>query len=210
MTDALDWVLDLAGRGAGAVLGLVLTAGVVSAVVTKLFDKGAKRDEHARDGYAAATAALVAWGEFPYRVARRTSDNPEVLGGLAGRGHDTQEALACRRAWVVGESRLLAEVFAATAKSLKPQVAAATQEAWRRAPVQGAAGMVLSDGPVLPGVDLDAAVDAWCLAITYRFGWRRWVFWLPGLLRWRLRKRGLLPVRRSVSAVPPSGVDLAA
>lgn len=210
MTDALDWVLDLAGRGAGAILGLLLTAGVVSAVVTKLFDKGAKRDEHAREGYASATAALVAWGEFPYRVARRTSDAPEVLAALASRGHDTQEALACRRAWVVGESRLLGEVFAATANSLKPQVAAATQEAWRRVPVQSAVGMVFSDGPALPGVRLDAAVDAWCLAITYRFGWRRWVFWLPGVLRWRLRKRGLLPGGRLVSAVSPGGVDLAA
>jgi hypothetical protein len=210
MTDALDWVLDLAGRGAGAILGLVLTAGVVSAVVTKLFDKGAKRDEHARQGYASATAALVAWGEFPYRVARRTSDAPEVLAALAGHGHDTQEALACRRAWVVGESRILAEVFAATASRLKPQVAAATQEAWRRAPMQGAAGMVLSDGAALPSIALDDAVDAWCLAITYRFGWRRWAFWFPGLLRWRLRKQGLLPERTSVGAVPPGGVELAA
>jgi hypothetical protein len=99
MTEVMQGVLTWLGQGVGALAGIVLTAGVVSAVVTKLFDRGAKRDERVRDGYADSTAVLVAWGEFPYRVARRTSDEPDVCAALVSRAHDTQESLASRRAW---------------------------------------------------------------------------------------------------------------
>ena len=40
-----------------------------------------------------ATRQLVAYAEYPYRIRRRTSDDPEELGRLAKLGHDIQEAL---------------------------------------------------------------------------------------------------------------------
>lgn len=185
-------------NGAGwVVLTVVLTSGVVSALVTKLLERGAKREEQVRDGYADSTAVLVAWGEFPYRVARRTSDEPEVWAALAERGHDAQEALACRRAWVVGESVVMSEVYSAITAELRPQVAEATQAAWRRAPAGGGYGMVLSDAQHLPPVNLQNFVDLWCLALRYRYGWRRLVF-VPHLLRWKLRSLGVQP-----NAAPP-------
>lgn len=210
MNDVARGLLALVGQGTGALLGIIFTTGVVTVVVTKLFDKSAKRDERVREGYAAATAALVAWGELPYRVARRTSDAPEVLAALAARGHDAQEALACQSAWVVGESRPLAEVYAATVAALRPQVAAATQEAWRRPVVESGVDMVLSAGPALPAVQLDEAVDVWCLALTYRFGWRRIPGAVPGLLRRRLQRRGLLRRHPAGHGLPTAGVELAA
>jgi hypothetical protein len=210
MNDVLRGLLVVVGQGTGALLGIIFTTGVVTVVVTKLFDKSAKRDERVREGYAAATAALVAWGEFPYRVARRTSEAPEVLAALASRGHDVQEALACQRAWVVGESRPLAELYAATVAALRPSVAAATQEAWRRSVVESGADMVLSAGPALPSVQLDAAVDTWCLALTYRFGWRRIMCVVPGILRWRLQQRGILRGHPAGHGIPTADVDLAA
>jgi hypothetical protein len=135
-----------------------------------------------RDGYADSTAVLVAWGEFPYRVARRTSDEPDVRAALVGRAHEAQEALACRRAWVVCESEVMGEVYSAITAQLRPQVAEATQTAWRRSPATSGADMVLSDGQPLPQVDVQRFVDLWCVALRYRFGWRRWVF-VPVLLR---------------------------
>jgi len=196
---AFDGLVGVLNQGAGAVFGLVLTTGFVTAVVTKLFDKGAKRDERVRDGYAATTAALVAWGEFPYRVARRTSDENDALAALASRGHDAQEMLACRRAWVVGESAVMGEAYAAIAAQLRPQVAVATQAAWRRLAIGSGSGMVLSDGEKLPSVDVQLAVDLWCVALRYRFGWRRWVF-LPATLRAALRRRGIpLPARQTAA-----------
>lgn len=201
MSVAFDGTLGVLSQGAGSVLGLVLTTGFAAAVVTKLFDKGAKRDERVRDGYATTTAVLVAWGEFPYRVARRTSDENEVLAALASRGHDAQEMLACRRAWVVGESAVMGEAYAAIAAQLRPQVALATQTAWRRPAIGSGSGMVLSDGEKLPSVDVQLAVDLWCVALRYRFGWRRRVF-APALLRTALRRHGvLLPARTGAVAV---------
>lgn len=193
MSELLQSVLGINDKGAAvALLGVILTSGVVSAMVTKLFEKGAKRDERVRDGYAGATAALVAWGEFAFRVARRTSDDADVLAGLAGRGHDAQEALACRRAWVVGESAVMGDAYAAIVAYLRPQVAEATKQAWTRSAVGSASGMVLSEGAQPPAVDVEAALDLWCGALRYRFGWRRIVF-VPVLLSGALRRNGVLP-----------------
>lgn len=203
VNDFLQGLVGEGGKGAGwVILTAILTSGVVTALLTKLFERGAKRDERVRDGYADATAVLVAWGEFPYRVARRTSDDPEVCAALVGRGHDAQESLACRRAWVVGESVVMSEVYSAITAQLRPQVAEATQAAWRRAPAGGGAGMVLSDGQPMPRVDVQGFLDLWCLALRYRYGWRRWVF-VPPLLRWKLRSRGV-PLAAAPSEPAPA------
>lgn len=200
MNDLLGALVGEDGKGAGwLIITAILTSGVVSVLVTKLFERGAKRDERVRQGYADSTAALVAWAEFPYRVARRTSDEPDVCATLVGRGHDAQEALACRRAWVVGESVVMSEGYAVITAQLRPHVGAATQAAWRRPPSSGGAGMVLSDGQPLPQVDVDHVVDLWCLAQRYRYGWRRWM--LPPVLRWRLRRRGV-PFQPAALAAP--------
>ncbi|MFC8502467.1 hypothetical protein ACFUC1_08910 [Pedococcus sp. NPDC057267] len=193
--DLLRALIGEDGKGVvWLVISLILGSGVVSAIVGKLFDRGSKRDERVRDGYAASTAALVAWAEFPYRVARRSADDAETRAALVGRGHDSQEALACRRAWVVGESPVMGEAYAAITRQLRPVVAQATQAAWRRPHADNGAAMVLSDGPTMPPVDVDPFVDKWCTALRYRFGWRRWVF-IPPLLRWRLRSHGVIPTR---------------
>ncbi|WP_140743819.1 hypothetical protein [Pedococcus bigeumensis] len=208
MNDVLRAIIGDDGKGAGwVILTAILTSGVVTVLVTKLFERGAKRDERVRDGYADSTAVLVAWGEFPYRVARRTSNEPNVGAELVGRAHDAQEALECRRAWVVGESVVMSEVYSAITAQLRPQVAEATQAAWRRAPATTGAGMVLSDGQPMPHVDVQRFVDLWCAALRYRFGWRRWVFPAP-LLRFKLARRGVLlalPAPSPIRGVPNLG-----
>jgi hypothetical protein len=91
---------------------------------------------------------------------------------------------------VVGESVVMGEAYAAIAAEVRPQVAEATKAAWRRTPATTGAGMVLSDGQHMPQVEVQRFVDLWCLALRYRFGWRRRVF-VPALLRWVLRRRGV-------------------
>ena len=192
MNDFLHALVGDDGKAAlWLILTLFLTSGVVSAVITKLLDRNSKRDEWVRDGYAHTTAVLVAWAEFPYRVARRASDDNNACTALVARAHDSQEALACRRAWVVGESPAMAEAYAAITAKLRPIVGEATRAAWRCSPGSDGAAMVLSDGPNMPNVDVQPFVDMWCTALRYRFGWRRWVF-VPPLLRWRLRHHGFL------------------
>lgn len=192
VNDLLHALVGEDGKGAvWLIITLVLTSSVMSALIGKLFDRGSKRDERVRDGYADSTAVLVAWAEFPYRVARRPSDDAEARAALVGRAHDSQEALACRRAWVVGESPVMGEAYAAITAQLRPLVGQATQAAWRRPAAVDGAAMVLSDGSTMPTVDVQPFVDRWCTALRYRFGWRRWVF-MPPLLRWRLRRLGVL------------------
>lgn len=95
----------------------------------------------------------------------------------------------------------MGEAYAAIAAQLRPQVALATQTAWRRPAIGSGSGMVLSDGEKLPSVDVQLAVDLWCVALRYRFGWRRRVF-APALLRTALRRHGvLLPARTGAVAV---------
>jgi hypothetical protein len=140
----------------------------VSAIVGKLFDRGSKRDERVRDGYAASTAALVAWAEFPYRVARRSRPTtPEARGGpRVGRGHDVTGGAGLPSAPGLSASPpVMGEAYAAITAELRPVVGQATQAAWRRPAAVDGSAMVLSDGPTMPVVDVQPLLDKWCTAL---------------------------------------------
>ncbi|WP_344013609.1 hypothetical protein [Streptomyces thermospinosisporus] len=87
------------------VLGSSVVAGALGHILTGLRAGATVR----RDRYAAAVKVLVARIEYPYRIRRRTSDDPEVLSTLAITGHDLQETLAESRAWIATESTVLSE-----------------------------------------------------------------------------------------------------
>lgn len=151
-----------------AAIGAAATVSVAAITFTlsRLAESAARR----RDGYAAATRELVAWVEMPYRIRRRTSDEPEVLADLAARLHDGQEALAYRSSWIRSDSRWLAEIFDDVRGHIRCEHGPACGEAWRSPPVTNPADMVLNGwGPT----GLDAHVARFEQAATHRFGWRR-------------------------------------
>src|SRR3546814_20804165 len=78
-----------------ALLGSSLVAGLITTILSNLRASATSR----RDGYANAVRSLIARAEYPYRVRRRISDDPEVLAGLVGRGHDLPEQLEIGRQW---------------------------------------------------------------------------------------------------------------
>jgi hypothetical protein len=173
---------------AAALVPLVLGSAVLGALLTlvgkNLRDNAVVR----RDKYAAAVGHLAAWNEYPYRIRRRTSDDPETLTRLADLGHQLQIDSACHRGWVAGESTTVGNLYDAWLEHVQAAAKGPASQAWQEGPVTDAAGMNLNDfGPpsAAPAV---AAVEA---ALAYRFGLRR-LMW-PAWVARRLKKRGLYP-----------------
>jgi hypothetical protein len=165
------------------ILGSTVLATLVTTIVAGLRSSSSAR----RDGYAAAVEAVVAWFEFPYRVRRRTSDTPDTLGALASLGHDVQERLAGRLAWVASENDVVSEAFDSVLADVRARVGDSVVEAWNTPAVSAAPEMNVS--PFGPG-DLQPELVKLHVAIGYRFGVRR--LFPAWLVRSRLAKRGVL------------------
>ncbi|WP_156628478.1 hypothetical protein [Mycobacterium sp. 1274756.6] len=150
------------------VLGSSVMGGLITAAITGLRDSAAKR----REGYAKAVRALVARVEYPYRVRRRTSDDPATLFELAKLGHDIQEQLASARIWIHTESPKLAEIFEDAINAINAAVAAATSDAWDQPPISNASEMNLLGWGA---GSQDQHIKRFGRAVERRFGWRRFI-----------------------------------
>jgi len=149
-----------------ALLGSSVVASLFTSVLGNLRAAATAR----REGYANAVRSLIARAEYPYRVRRRVSDDPDVLAALASRGHDLQEQLAACRTWVASEHRAVGDLFEKALADIDTTVKPATGDAWNQTPITTATGMNLNGwGPGNPWPHLMALERA----IAYRFGWRR-------------------------------------
>ncbi|HUB71881.1 MAG TPA: hypothetical protein VL984_15780 [Acidimicrobiales bacterium] len=155
----------------------VLVAGLTAVVTLLVTNAGEARDRR-RDHYAQAVKTLVAWSELPYRVRRRTDDDPATLSALANLGHDLQEQLACHGAWIAADHPRLARSYTKARAAVSEAVGPAISEAWNSPPVRGAAGMNL--GSWGPGRVCRAVVTELQAAISSRFGVRRLRHWRSG------------------------------
>ena len=125
----------------------VVVAALTSAAALTISRSGEAANRR-RDQYAQAIQTLVAWIEFPYRVRRRTDDNPVTLSSFAELGHDIQERLACHQAWIATEHPPVATSYSKTRQTIDPVIGAAISEAWNTPPTGTAAQMNLGDwGP---------------------------------------------------------------
>ena len=156
-----------------AIWALVLAAVPVAGVLVVAFlPRWAEVRERRRSRYAEAVEGLVAWAEFPYRVARRVDDDPKTLAKLAALGHRLQERLAFLGAWISAENTMMGELYQDVAAALRAVVAPAASEAWQRRPVSSAGAMNIGD----LGVDqaqVVALTTRIASASRFRFGWRR-------------------------------------
>lgn len=185
-------------------LGLLLGSGVVSAVVTALVTSRRATSEARRQGYASAIEAVLAWGEYAYRIRRRTSDEPATLSELAALGHELQERRVRALAWVAGESPAMYQVFVRNVRHLDAGAGPLVAEAWTMPPITQANQMVLSGWG--PGRTTQETVQRLSCAVSYCSGWRRWVLRLaPRLLRARLR-RFLPPLPLPATPIPRTTV----
>lgn len=147
-------------------LGSSVVANIVTAAMTSLRASAEIR----RQRYAAAVKLLAERIEYPYRVRRRTDNEPQTLAKLADLGHDLQQRLAESRAWVAAENAVIGKVFEACVATLDGSFKEAAREAWEADPVTEPAQMNLNGFGL---GDQQPALASMQCALVYRFGWRR-------------------------------------
>jgi hypothetical protein len=179
LADESASLLEQAGVPLGvALIGLIATIG--AAAISFALSRWSETSSRRREGYSSATRELVAWAEYPYRIRRRTTDDPAELSRLANLGNDLQEALRFRQTWVTAEDVWLARVFQEVRDDLGRTVGTACTDAWNKAPISSAAEMNLGGwGPV----GVNPHLERFEHAVRFRFGWRRVVAafgWHPG------------------------------
>lgn len=165
-----------AGTAAVQFVIVPVVVATLTAAATLAVSRASEASNRRRDRYAQAVQTLVAWSELPYRVKRRTSDDPATIERLAGLAHDLQERLACHQAWIATDLPALADAYAAVRATISAAVGPALVDAWASPPVTTAAGMNL--GAWGPAVECQAAVATLQHCIERRFGWRRFKAWV--------------------------------
>jgi hypothetical protein len=163
-----------------------LTGVLAANTITMIAGRWTQATNRRRDAYAAAIATLVAWAEYPYRIRRRTSDDPAELARLAALGSDLQEQLRCHQTWIITESKWVATIYRQAITQVGTRVSPANRDAWTSPAITTPAAMNLNGwgpGDLLPIIDWVQS------AIACRFGWRR----LVGVVGWH---PGVQPPRR--------------
>ena len=148
----------------------------LTAAATLVFTRAGEAANRRRDHYAQAVQTLVAWVEFPYRVRRRTDDEPPTLSALADVGHELQERLACHEAWIATECPPVANSYRHARQTIGPLVGAAISEAWGTSPVTKPAEMNLGDWG--PGSSCAMTIAAFQRQVEQRFGFSRLIAWI--------------------------------
>jgi hypothetical protein len=152
----------------------VALLGLLSGLLIAVLNRRAETEARRRQAYAAAMQVLVEWIEYPYRIRRRTSDEPLELRRLADIGHDIQQRLRYHRTWVVLEHPPTGKLYSEVLAGISERVGAACQNSWTLPPISTPADMNLAGwGPGSFQPDL-GRLEA---AISNRFGWRRLLSW---------------------------------
>jgi hypothetical protein len=153
-----------------AAASITAAAGIAGQAGVRLRESRDRR----RDEYGRAFAAAMTWLEFPYRIARRVSDDDEVLGALVEAMHESQEEIYYHQGWL---------------RTASPEIAARYQELVTRiksgAEPHFAAAWGLTGNPsaLLAGrftVDTDAAVASFVAAVRRDLSYRQQLFGRDG------------------------------
>lgn len=140
--DAFDW--------AALLVGLLALAGALFGAIWATRDAVKSRREQYRHElarqYGEALATAIAWAEIPYRVARRTSDDADVLQAQAARIHELQERIVYHQQWLRVESPAIAERYDRLVAAVKRIAGPNIQAAWARPALSSAEQMNL--GPL--------------------------------------------------------------
>jgi len=151
--------------------GIYTAAAAVLVVVLKAaFDATADRAQQRRQRYAEMVAALVSWAELPFRIRRRSSNDPTVRAALVERTHELQERLVVHGAELSAECPWLSKRYDHALATVKAATAPRLNEAWKLPLITDVGDMNLSGwGPA----DVEGAVRSWRAELRWRFGWRR-------------------------------------
>lgn len=144
----------------------------MGAIIAAVVPRWAEVRDRRRTSYADAVQSLVAWAEYPYRIARRVDDKPETLKEIATLGHTMQERLAFHGAWIYAESSRMGQLYNSVVGSLKALLGPAIQDAWRLPAVSSPSSMNIGDLGINQA-QVELLTECIFKASNTRFGWRR-------------------------------------
>jgi hypothetical protein len=149
---------------------VVAVVGILGGIVLGSLNRREEARAHRQEFYAEAVKAVVEWMEYPYRIRRRTTDDPSELRRLAEIGHGIQERLAYYRTWTLIDDPRTGAVYASVIEGIRERVGSACRDAWTVNPVSSPEGMNLhSWGPGSMRPELESLEQA----VGQRFSRRR-------------------------------------
>jgi hypothetical protein len=89
-----------------------------------------------RDEYSKAFAAAMQWVEFPYRIARRLSNEVDAVAPIVQAMHEAQEQIEFHSSWLRSVSDDIADAYAALVSAVKEASRPHIEAAWRREPAR--------------------------------------------------------------------------
>ena len=125
-----------------------------------------------RDEYSQAFAAAMRWTEFPYRIARRLSNQPGVCSPIIMAFHETQEEICFHENWLRSVSDDIADAYSSLVRAVKDRSRQHIESAWKQPPAQIPEGMILGDAfPVV----VTAEVASFTRQIRRNLSWWHWL-----------------------------------
>jgi hypothetical protein len=136
--------MDTVTTSLGPILTVILTSGVVAALVTFfqnrwLENRRAQEAERTRlrQSFAEAFAAYAAYKEFPYAIRRRRNDQEaEERARLSAELNAIQSKLSYYRAWTQFESPAVGKAYADLLSEMRKIAGGAMHDAWTEPPSQ--------------------------------------------------------------------------
>jgi uncharacterized protein YhaN len=155
-----------------AVYAALITAGLalLGQAAFRIWDARDRR----RDEYSRAFATAMEWTEFPYRIARRLSNDAEAVGPIVAAMHQAQERISFHENWLRTVSDDIEKAYSGLVDAVKRKSAPHIHTAWNRDPARVPDGMILGD---VFSVDIKAEVDEFAKQIKRDLSLRQ---------RWRL------------------------
>jgi len=151
-------VLSLFLAGAADTSPWAIYAALIAAAVALLGQAASRvwnaRDRR-RDEYSRAFAAAMEWTEFPYRIARRLSNDAEAVVPIVAAMHEAQQQICFHENWLRSVSDNIATAYSDLLAEVKAKSEPHIHTAWKQPPAEVPEGMIL--GNAFP-VDVSAEV----------------------------------------------------
>ncbi len=147
----------------------LITAGLalLGQAVIRVWDVRDRR----RDEYSRAFEVAMQWTEFPYRIARRLSNDADAVESIVTLMHTAQQQICFHQNWLRSVSDDIANAYSNLIDAVKEKSAPHIRTAWKQPPAQIPDGMILGDA--FP-VNVKAEVDEFTKQIRRDLSfWRR-------------------------------------
>lgn len=126
-----------------AVYAAVIAA--ATAIVVQWLVRLKEVRDRRRDEYSRAFAAAMLWIEFPYRIARRLSNDQAEIGPIVLAMHEAQQQIEFHSNWLRTVSEGIAEAYTYLVRAVKEGSRTHINAAWRREPASVPEGMIIGD-----------------------------------------------------------------